>query len=43
MLIARLGAERPVDFSSLILDEIKHSTGSEYTAFAFCLPVLLLA
>ena len=43
MLIARLGAERLVDSSSRILDEIKQSAGAEYIAFAFCLPLLLLA
>jgi hypothetical protein len=43
MLIARLGAERSVDSSSRILDVIKLSAGAEYIAFAFCLPLLLLA
>jgi len=43
MLIARLGAERQVDFSSQILGELKQMARSEYIAFAFCLPLLLLA
>ena len=41
-MLAWLGAERPFDFSSGILDKIKHITRSEYIAFAFCLPLLLL-
>jgi hypothetical protein len=43
MLIAQLGAERQVDFLSQILGELKQMARSEYIAFAFCLPLLLLA
>jgi hypothetical protein len=43
MLIAQLGAERQVDFSSQILGELKQMARSEYIAFVFCLPLLLLA
>jgi hypothetical protein len=43
MRIAWLGAERQVDFSSQILGKLKQMARSEYIAFAFCLPLLLLA
>jgi hypothetical protein len=43
MLMARLGAERPVDFSLRILEEVKHSARSECMVCAFCRPLLLLA
>jgi hypothetical protein len=43
MLIARLGAERHVDFSSQILGELKQMARLEYIPFVFCLPLLLLA
>jgi hypothetical protein len=42
MLIARLSAERQVDFLSQILGELKQMARSEYIAFAFCLPLLLM-
>jgi hypothetical protein len=35
MLIARLGAERQVDFSSQILGELNQMARSEYIAFVF--------
>jgi hypothetical protein len=35
MLIARLGAERHVDFLSRILGELKQMARSEYIAFVF--------
>jgi len=43
MLIARLGVERQVDFSSQIFGELKQMAKSEYIAFSFCLPFLFLA